>query len=159
MSEGQSQVIYERLADIKQTTERTEGTMIEMRERLTTVETALNSLQQTSKDTATASIRMADIAEERARREREDREARRLRAERKEERADKAWDRLTVWSADNWKGAVLVILLFVNPASLGKLYELGLLAPFGVPQPTAAAPAIHPSPPQPVLLPRPDGAP
>lgn len=105
------------------------------------VQSAMESLALSSRDGSTASMKMATIMEEREKRAAIADEAALVREEKLSDQKGKVWRSV----ADNWKIVLLGLALFLNPASLGKLYELGLLAPLGVPAPTAVA-AVMPAP-------------
>ncbi len=113
--------------------------------------TAINKYAETG---STAQIQMAAIMAEREKRAAAAEEARLRREEMAADRQDATRDKLMSWLGENWKVLGLGLILILNPASMGKLYELGLLAPFGVPAPAVVVPAV-PAAAAPVLAPEP----
>lgn len=139
-----SDVIIEKLGQLDSALGRVEQGVIEMRDRVLAVEGSLSSLETHSRETAAASIRMATIAEERFRADQEERQARQRREEKSAEQDAELRGRAFAWFSENWKVVGLATLFLLNPASVGKMYELGFLAPFGlVNQPAMPAAPVH----------------
>lgn len=116
----------------------------------------LESINNYAEKGSTAQIEIATLMRERERRSAEEAVADREAAALAAERQDATRDKVLNWFGENWKVLGLGLILILNPASMGKLYELGLLAPFGVPAPAMAAPvAVAPvaaAPVMPVVL-------
>ncbi|NRA03748.1 MAG: hypothetical protein HRU00_14210 [Myxococcales bacterium] len=93
---------------------------------ITTMKGALESIQSSGRDTATASLRVADLAEEKAKREtaKEEREARALELNATAEREQAS--RRFRFIEDNWQKVALVVLV------LGGFNVQPILAYFGV---------------------------
>ena len=147
--------MVEKLARIESSTARTEAGVNEMQKSMQAMQTAMQSMEQTGRDTATASMRMATIAEERYKAEREEREARLRREEKQAEREAEMRGKFADWLSANWMYIGIVAMFLLNPASLGKMYELGMLAPLGLqPAPVVQSPAAPAPLPAPVVPPQ-----
>jgi hypothetical protein len=143
------------LAKVEATVERIDAGVTKMGERVLSMEGALSSLDKHSRDTATASMRLAAIAEERFRADQADRERQLRREELTAEHEREVRNKVLTWLGENYKMLGLGLILIFNPASIGKLYELGLLAPLGLGAPAPMAAAAAAPIPQPVHVPGP----
>lgn len=103
----------------------------------------LKDLQQSSRETATASVTMAALAQAREARESSqaarDDQARQAAAD----RSSKALDRLSVWWAANWKYIAGIVLLVFYPQVIRQAQDLGIVPALKT---EAPAPQIVPVP-------------
>lgn len=93
----------------------------------------LRALEGCSKQTATATMRLATLAEAREQRE-ERREQRAADIEaRTAERSDQAWAKLAHVFSSEWKWIALLLILLLQPGAIEVLRVYGLLPSFGGP--------------------------
>jgi hypothetical protein len=120
--------------------------------RLTEMGIRFETIEQASRDTATASQRMAAIMEERAKMEAEAREAAREAARREAEERAKFWSKVVDFaSSHGWKIVGLLLLIFY-PQILRQAQDYGFIPAF-----RAAPPPIEQPAPAPVIDPEPVG--
>jgi hypothetical protein len=122
----------------------------EVRAMLAGQSVRLEGIESSSRETATASMRMADIMAERAQRDKDERAEALARMEVEVATKSLRISKIAEWWAANWKYIGGVALLIFYPQVIRQAQDLGLMPALAVDSPAAAT-----APAEPVLVPAP----